>query len=157
MSEITRILDQYQRAYSGASWSGDSLMRTLAGLSAEQAAARPLPQAHSIWEIVLHLRSWQDMVRRRLEAERYLDMPETENWPAIPEVSGKAWMRDIVALSESRQLLVAAVTALTDARLDDSFPGQEPAAGESVYVLLHGLVQHTVYHTGQLVLLRKLV
>ena len=52
-SEAARIADQLRRAFDGEAWHGDSLFEILKGVSAKQAAARPVANAHSIWELVL--------------------------------------------------------------------------------------------------------
>ena len=67
MSEIDRILDQLKRAYEGDAWHGPSVKEALAGVTAEQAQARPLRNAHSIWELAQHIAVWEDAGRRRLE------------------------------------------------------------------------------------------
>ncbi|PYS87293.1 MAG: DinB family protein, partial [Acidobacteria bacterium] len=70
MTEIERILDQLKRAYEGNAWHGPSVREVLAGITAEQAHARPLPNAHSIWELVHHIAVWENVGRRRLTGDR---------------------------------------------------------------------------------------
>jgi hypothetical protein len=48
MSESDHIADQLRRAFYGDAWHGDSLFEILAGVTAAQAAARPVKDAHSI-------------------------------------------------------------------------------------------------------------
>jgi len=55
MSEINRILDQMDRAFSGEAWHGPDLTLLLKGVSAEDASKHPVPGAHSIWELVNHI------------------------------------------------------------------------------------------------------
>ena len=56
MTEIERIEDQLKRSLEGEAWHGPALEELLADVRAEQAAAKPVPPAHSIWEIVLHIK-----------------------------------------------------------------------------------------------------
>ena len=65
MSEATRIADQLSRAFAGEAWHGDSLFEILEGVTAAQASARPIKNAHTIWELVLHIAAWDDAVLRR--------------------------------------------------------------------------------------------
>jgi hypothetical protein len=51
--------------------------------------------------------------------------------------------------------LVAAVAALADSRLDEIVPGKE-GAYYTFYYMLHGVVQHELYHAGQIALLKKM-
>ncbi|MEO8434232.1 MAG: hypothetical protein ABI596_05010 [Pyrinomonadaceae bacterium] len=53
MTETERILDQLERVYEGEAWHSPSVRETLEGVSAEKAAARTVPGAHSIWELAI--------------------------------------------------------------------------------------------------------
>ena len=59
MSEIERMLDQLKRAFEGEAWHGPSVKEAIAGVTAAQAHARPLANAHSIWELVQHIAVWE--------------------------------------------------------------------------------------------------
>ena len=81
MSEIRRIDDQLFRMFEGEPWIGISVMANLAGVDARTAAARPIPDAHTIWELVLHLTTWLDIPRLRVELRRPIPAAPEENWP----------------------------------------------------------------------------
>jgi uncharacterized damage-inducible protein DinB len=102
MSEMDRIRDQFRRAFEGEAWHGPSVLALLDGVTAQQAAAHPIPGAHSIWELTLHAIARVD--ESRLNETIYVD-------PNIPY--------------------------------------------SSVYVTLHGVVQHDLYHAGQIAILKK--
>ena len=67
MTEVQRIREQFQRAFNGEAWHGPSVLKILDGVTAQQAAAHPIPGAHSIWELTLHIAAWENACRRRLE------------------------------------------------------------------------------------------
>ncbi|MGB0035073.1 MAG: DinB family protein [Candidatus Acidiferrales bacterium] len=150
MSEIRRILDQMDRAFSGEAWHGPSLMQLLEGVDAESAATRPIGKAHSIWELVNHVTAWNNIVQHRLSGEKVDVTPEMD-WPGVWEVNEVGWERSLENLKECRAKLRRAVELLRDDQLDDRVPGDK----ESFYVLLHGLVQHDLYHAGQIAILKK--
>ncbi|HEX2187657.1 MAG TPA: DinB family protein [Longimicrobiaceae bacterium] len=150
MTETARIVDQLRRAHDGPAWHGPSLREALDGVTAEQAAARPVPGAHTIREIVLHLAAWEDALRRRLEGER-TDEPAEGDWPAAAGEGEAGWAELLGTLGERQRRLRDAAARLDDAQLDAA-----PYEGTFTrYVTLHGEVQHTLYHAGQIVLLRK--
>lgn len=60
MSKSGQIADELRRAFYGEAWHGDSLFEILRGVTAAQAAARPITNAHSIWELVLHISAWME-------------------------------------------------------------------------------------------------
>jgi len=151
--ETLRIADQLHRAFAGEAWHGPSVLEILSGLDASGAAVRPLPGAHDIWEIVLHIAVWDDVARRRLAGEVVEPTP-AEDWPAVTETTPEAWQRAVDHLTQTHDALIRSVTAFSDARLLERVPGKEPAYN-TIYFLLHGVVQHELYHAGQIALLRK--
>jgi uncharacterized damage-inducible protein DinB len=157
MSEIERLADQLQRAFYADAWCGPSLLETLQGVSAAQAAARPLARAHSIWEIVLHVSGWKKTVHQRLEGQR-VRLPEEGDWPPVADTSERAWQETLLKLKARHDALLAAVRGLVEARLEDVLlteSSRETGGGVSCYVTLHGAAQHDLYHGGQISLLKK--
>jgi uncharacterized damage-inducible protein DinB len=156
-TEISRIIDELSREHDGDPWHGSPLQQILAGVSARQAAAHPLRDAHSIWELVLHVTAWKNEVRRRLSGAPAAD-PEEGDWPEVGEVSDTGWHDAQVRLQRAQQLLISAIRELPEERLYE--PTKDPrnratGAGVPHYVLLHGIVQHDVYHAGQIAILKK--
>lgn len=152
MSEVERIVDQLNRAFAGDAWHGPSLMALLAGVSASQAATRPLNGAHSIWELVFHIAAWERAGARRLAGDR-ANLSDGEDWPTVADASEQAWEQTRKALQEGHNELQAGISQLDDSRLD-----QPIVAGlATVYVTLHGIIQHTLYHAGQIAMLKKAI
>jgi hypothetical protein len=102
------LAEQVRLAHAGPAWHGASLAENLAGINAEQAASRPIPEAHSVWEIVLHLSAWVNEVTRRMEGGSP-DLPAEGDWPAVGRVSDEAWARATAALAEAHERLADAV------------------------------------------------
>ena len=152
MTEAERIEDQLRRAYEGGAWHGPALRELLADVNAERAAARPLANAHSIWEVVLHVAAWDGVVRRRAGGER-VDAPPEGDWPAVTDTSEAAWQEALAHLERRSRELREAVLRLSDEQLDDNVGGED--GGSSCYVTLHGQIQHQLYHAGQIALLKK--
>lgn len=150
MGEIENIVDQMKKAYEGSAWHGPALRELLADVSASQAAARPLKGAHTIWEIVLHIAAWQGVARSRLKGER-LKEPAEGDWPEVPDSGPEAWQKALAKLDRSQQALVQQASELSEPALWDTAVG----TSYSVYVMLHGVIQHTLYHAGQIALLKK--
>jgi uncharacterized damage-inducible protein DinB len=152
MTEIDRILDQLKRAYEGPAWHGPSIKESLDGVTAIQAQARPLRKAHSIWELVHHIAVWEDVGRRRLEGDpAEVPISTPEDWPPADDASAAAWEQAKAALERSHQALVEAISRVPESRLDE--PILEGKS--SVYVTLHGVIQHDLYHAGQIAILKK--
>jgi uncharacterized damage-inducible protein DinB len=130
MSETERIWDLLQRSFEGnEAWKCPSLRDLLAGVTASQAAAHPIAGAPSIWELLLHTTAYEHVVRRRL--------------------GGEAWLEAKLGFGEARRALRQTVAAFPDARLAEAVPGRE----YTYYVMLHGAVEHALYHAGQVEML----
>ena len=155
MSETARIADQLRRAFSGEAWHGDSLLEILSEITAAQAAARPIKHAHSIWELVLHITAWDNAVRRRLTGEA-VDLSDEQNFPSVMDPSEGAWRRAVEQAKRVHDELIEAVTAFPDERLSEKVPGKKNEPDwYNFYFMLHGVVQHELYHAGQIALLKK--
>lgn len=153
MREIDRILDQMDRAFSGDAWHGPSLMSVLEGVSAEDASKHAIRGAHSIWELVNHMGAWNSIVQHRLQGET-VDVTAERDWPPVWEVSEAAWKRALENLSESHARLRAVVARMHDDQLD-LLDQKTSGPNTSRYVVLHGVIQHDLYHAGQIAVLKK--
>ena len=154
MSETQRIFDQLKRAYNGEAWHGPPLREILLDVTAEQAAAHPLPNAHSIWELVLHIMAWQDAARNVLGGTP-INVPPEVNFPTISDTSDDAWHDALTTLEASHYALREAITRLTNDDLNTPANNTDTGRRYSIYVLLHGVIQHNLYHAGQIVMLKK--
>lgn len=150
MNEVERISDQLRRAFEGEAWHGPAVREVLVGVTAEQAARR-LGQAHTIWEITLHIAAWEGIVRRRLGGEVGRDIPREVDWPAVRETNEAAWRHALEELERGHRQLREAVARLSDERLGEKMPGKE----HTIYIEVHGVVQHDLYHAGQIAVLKK--
>jgi uncharacterized damage-inducible protein DinB len=151
MREVERIADQLKRAHEGGAWHGPSVRELLEGLMAAEAAARPVGSAHSIRELVEHIEAWERAILRRLGGDPAKIYNTEEDWPPTPEASEDSWQRAQKKLADTDAALREAVLALDDSQLDE--PIIEGMS--SRYVSLHGAVQHTLYHAGQIALVKK--
>ena len=152
MTEIKRILDQLKRAYEGGAWHGPSVREVLADVSAEQAHARPITGGHTIYELVRHIAVWEDAARRRLKGDRaQIAISSPEDWPPQDDASEAAWEQAKAALDLGQQALIETIAGIDESKLDE--PIMEGMS--SIYVTLHGVIQHDLYHAGQVAILKK--
>ncbi len=150
MSEIERITDQLKRAFEGGAWHGPSVKEVLEEVTVEKAAARPVPTAHSIWELVLHITVWEDAVKRWIRGETH-NVSNEQDWQKVTDTSEEAWKKTLAALQKGHLELRETISRLSDSELDKILKDPKP----SVYDLLHGVIQHDLYHAGQIAVLKK--
>jgi DinB superfamily len=148
--EVARIADQLRRATNGHAWCGPSAREALDGVTAEMAAQHPIPDAHSMWELVRHLTVWANAAQRRLSGEIVEPTPD-EDYPALTGAEVAVdWRRDREAFFAAQEALAHAIEILGDAALDT-----ELSTDYTIYVTVHGQAQHILYHAGQIVLLKR--
>lgn len=144
------ILALLEEGYSRKTWHGPNLRQSLKGVSAEQAAWRPAPGRHNIWELALHSAYWKYAVRRRIEGgKRGSFILKGSNFFARPE-AGKAtqaaWHADLALLETEHQALEAAIRRVL-----------KTSRSKKLLPALYGVAFHDVYHAGQIRLLRRLM
>ncbi len=149
--EVQRILDQYNRALHGDAWHGDSVWEILHNISFEQAFARPVSSAHTVSELVGHMTFWETEVFRRLRNLPAQPVAEL-NFPQMPAATAENWDRALNGLRESNAAFRNCLAELDDCRLEEPLS----APDKTVYVEVHGVIQHHLYHAGQIALLKKI-
>jgi hypothetical protein len=144
---VLALLDE---AYEKKTWHGPNLKQSIKGVTAKQAAWRPGPGRHNIWEVTLHAAYWKYAVRRRMEGgKRGSFVLEGSNFFARPEkgkLNETAWSADKKLLEcEHQSLRLAVAKVLRTAR------------GARLVRQLYGVSFHDIYHAGQIRLLRRLM
>ncbi len=147
--DVEVLADQIRSAFWGKSWHGPSVREVLADVSAEDAAAHPIPGAHSIWELALHMTSGYALVLRRARGEDG-EFSTEGAWPPVQDTSAEAWRKNRHTLDELNEQLQSAVRAFPAERL-----AQELGSEFTAYTQFCGAPQHDLYHTGQIVMLKK--
>ena len=134
-------------------WHGPALADLVGDVTAEQAATRAIPGAHTIWELVLHMTAWTEIARERLVGSAKADPTPEEDWPPVRETSAEAWRAAVERLKEGHRELAAEVAKQGDSDLIGRVPGKD----HSVLVMFHGIIEHDAYHGGQIAILKKLL
>ncbi len=145
------IEEELRRSFHGEAWHGPSLRDALAGLTPDEAFARPIASAHTVWELVLHLAAWTGEVARRL-SEGGSGSPVEGDFPPAPGTPSAAeWDSARARLWSAEVQLIAAVRAASSERLAERVEEE----WYSHAAMLHGVSQHNAYHGGQIVLLAR--
>jgi hypothetical protein len=151
MALLLRMIDQ---AYDHRSWHGTNLRGSIRGLAFKQAAWRPAPGRHNIWELVVHAAYWKYAVSRRFTGEARGSFPlKGSNWFARPQVATeKNWRADVQLLDQMHRLLRECVQDLSPSDLAQTPKGSKV----SNEFILTGIAAHDLYHAGQIQSLKKL-
>ena len=152
---LAPYLSLLDEAFDRKAWHGPNLRGTLRGLAAEDAAFRPGPGRHNVWELCVHAAYWKYAVRRILTGEKRgsFRFPGS-NWFARPAgpATAAAWKADLAALGEEHRLLRKVVSGLRARDLAQNPRGSKYTRAR----LIQGAAAHDLYHAGQIQLLKRL-
>jgi uncharacterized damage-inducible protein DinB len=156
MNEATRIAQLYRAVYegdgNGEAWHGPALKPLLKDVGAEQASRAPVVGQHSILQLVLHIAYWEEIELRRFLGETVSAPLNTlDDWPSNRKVTDNEWQAVLARLQASHTAFRKAIEASSDEKLKQQVPGRN----HDNYTLLHGTVDHCIYHTAQIALLKK--
>jgi uncharacterized damage-inducible protein DinB len=149
-SEAAGIADQLRRAFEGDAWHGPALLELLEDVDAATAAAKTLPDVHSVWELVLHIAAWDGAALRRIGGKK-AQLKGKQNFPPVPNPTESTWREAVAQATRTHNLLVETVAGLSESRLREIVPGKR----YDFYHMLHGVAQHELYHAGQIAILKK--
>jgi len=143
---VELLLDLLDEAFDKKSWHGPNLRASIRGVTARQAAWRPAPGRHNIWELALHAAYWKYVVRRRITGEKRgsFVLAGSNFFERPVELTETAWKKDVGILVRQHQDLRLVVAQLGSRQKS------------STLHMIRGVAAHDVYHAGQIRLLRRL-
>jgi uncharacterized damage-inducible protein DinB len=156
-AEIAVLLNQIDQAFDHHSWHGTNLKGSIKGVTPKQAAWRPAPGRHNVWELVVHAAYWKYIVRRRMLGEAKGSFPlKGSNWferPAAGQFTEKAWKADVALLLETHKSLREAIERATSKELRVRPRGSRVNNMDMII----GVAAHDLYHAGQIQLIKRLL
>ena len=150
MKETQRIAALFEDLYDGTPWVDVTIAGTLKNISAKKAAAKPSPNRNSIWEIVNHVISWRDHALVRMQGKQ-MKQSETNYFSPVANTSAAEWKRTLKKFETSQRNWMRFLKTFKDADLGKTYSDNP----QTYYKLIQGIIQHDVYHLGQIVLLAK--
>jgi uncharacterized damage-inducible protein DinB len=151
--EILLLAEQIKETYEGDPWFGRSVKALLAEVNDRIAFERPNEQ-HSILELVWHMITWREFTISRLRREdKDLHYFEVNDWRGLDHGDKNLWHQGLQRLQETQHELTLLMQQQDDAILSERVEGRE----YDFRTLLNGIIQHDIYHTGQIAYLTKLL
>ena len=146
MGHVSTALALLRSTTHGPAWPGDSAMQILNAINAEQASARPMDSAHTIWEILNHMIAWSEYTERVLEGGDATMLDGEEDWPPVRVSGDDDWKAAVDRFRTSADRVIAIVSSWTEAQLGATIEGREI----TFKVLVNGIAHHNTYHSGQI-------
>jgi uncharacterized damage-inducible protein DinB len=155
---IDPLLGDLRRIYEGNAWHGPSVLEAIRDVTADQAGARPIPGAHTIYELTHHIGAWIGETTSRLQGNPPGSPADGDFPPRTLTVDAEAWVEVCTRLERRQAELLEAATAFDAGRLDEPVNPNSRKSGDgsgTFRALLSGIAQHSAYHAGQIMVLRK--
>lgn len=151
---ILRYADHFREVYDGSPWYGDNIVTKLDNLTEDTAFTRPVQGMHSVAEVVAHMTYWRKSLISRLQKDSSFQASadSADNWQDLARLKAQGWDSVRGALIATQEQLVRLLSQRTDTILD-----QEYSDGSTYDYLIRGVLNHDVYHVGQIGLIRKFV
>lgn len=151
---IKEIIRSLSETFEGGPWYGKSVMRKLENVPYIIGYKSCVPESHTVAQIVGHLIAWKKFAVEKLKGNNdySLEIDTNDDWPNIEVHSQKEW-------EELKRELVATqgeIYELLNEKEDDSFLDEKVDGKDYNFgYLLKGLVQHDIYHIGQIGLIES--
>jgi uncharacterized damage-inducible protein DinB len=150
MNDLDRVKDQFHRIFAGPAWHGASILAVLDDLAFPEPQYRLIPGTHTIGELVRHLLAWRTLLLQRLRGNDGYKVTDDLDWVEGPATQ-EEWLEDLERLRSTQREMMLLLGRFNPNLLDDQAPGSDA----SWHTLFHGLIQHDLYHLGQISLLKK--
>ncbi len=147
-TKLSYYTEQFQNTYNGSPWYGDSLRQKLDTVSADEAFSVPVPGMHSVAQLVAHLLIWRRLLVERIKGNNdfQIHVNSSRDWSPAGMLEAKGWGVLLAELEANQTELLHLLTTGTDALLERPLPDGKHA----LRLLLDGILQHDVYHIGQI-------
>ncbi len=149
---IDNLIEQFHEIYNGSPWLEETIFKKLDGLDETTAFEKPLPNLHSVAEIISHLVVWRNEITNRLLGqERKIKMASPENWLSNENLKITGWAKLRENFNQSQDRILGLLNEKEDSFLE------EPFVDRNFKYLVEGLIHHDIYHLGQIGIVIKLL
>ena len=158
MTTSEKLQQELQNVLSGDPWYGSSVYSIIENVSFEAAFEKPPGAAHNIAEIVLHMLAWTEEVMDRMNGLT-AQLPSSGDWPETGPPDEQKWHNYVNDLKLVNVNLLGLIAGVEDTQWNEPYKDErnsEPGAGVNYEALINGLIQHHIYHSGQIALLTRI-
>ncbi len=153
MTSLELLISDFKSFFDENPWFGDSYIDVISDITAEVALATP-PNGHSIAVILWHMVKWRKALTERLlgNTDFRADVTDLDNWPIAETQTAATWEAAKAAFDEQQAILIEEL-----AKRDEGFLDTEFVEGRTYRRLVSGVLQHDIYHLGQIAMIKNLI
>lgn len=149
---VERIIKLLNAAFHGGAWHGPSVLEVIKSMKPKHAEYK-LSGVHTIAELIYHMTSWRIFVSQKINGNEAYEIAEEKNFGKFNKVDEFELETLLMELSLSHDELISQLKNKKDDFLEEIVPGTE----YDYYTLIHGVIHHDLYHTGQMAVFKKLI
>jgi uncharacterized damage-inducible protein DinB len=154
--ELLSIISNLENVLSGDPWYGRAVYELLEEVHPAVAYIRPgdtdEDEGHSLADLLYHMLTWAQFTLVAVQGKTEQEVRDIEklDWRVInpPE---HTWEKGLKALKETHRQLLEILHTKDDTLLEQTVP----ARTYNYRALLNGLIQHNIYHIGQVAYVTK--
>lgn len=152
MKLTEQIAKHLREVHFGGNWTSVNLKETLADVNWQQATAR-VSSLNTIASLVYHSNYYVSAVLKVFEGGT-LDAKDKYSFDLPPIQTQEDWKNLLNKASLEAERLAVLIEQMPEAKLGETFIDEKYG---NYYRNVHGLIEHTHYHLGQIVLIKKLL
>ena len=152
--ELGHIIAQLKEAYEGDPWFGKAAMTLLGEVDEKTAYEKPGGQ-HSTLDLLWHMITWREFTIDRLQHSPQMQLAyfEEMDWRELDHNDMTLWNQGLERLQETQDQLLNLLATRTDEILEQNVRERRYTFRK----LLYGIIQHDIYHLGQIAYIQKLL
>lgn len=153
-NHIQQLIFKFQESFDGRPWFGESLMTKLNAVDVKTVNHRPLPSQNSIARLVQHIINWRIFAIKKLQGDADFDIKQNDSndWTDVHINNARDWNKLKATLQDTQEKITGLLSSKDDKFMKQRVPGRQ----YDFQYLIEGLLQHDIYHLGQIGLVHKL-
>jgi uncharacterized damage-inducible protein DinB len=153
---IPHIINQLMAIQEGKVWVGSTYESKLRQINEENAFIRPLPDMHSVAEIVAHLTTWRkESILKIRTGKGSLTDDDEANWYANEKLKEQTWAAILADYKASLSTLIELLNSKEDDFLNQTYYDTDFKGNYPYSFVIDGMLHHDIYHLGQIGMIVK--
>jgi hypothetical protein len=152
--EILSLVKRIENVNNGQPWFGRAVFSILGEADETKVAVKPNGTEHSMIELLYHMITWAGFTLKRIEKDETMDMAAFEkmDWRVIdPQLH--TWKKGLAELRKIHSRIISHLKKKEDSFLKEIVDYRQ----YNFRFLINGLIEHNIYHLGQIAYLAKML
>jgi uncharacterized damage-inducible protein DinB len=152
--EVQYLITTFETTLQREPWYGRSVYSILEEIDPTIVYIKPGETEHSLIDLLYHMIAWAMFTQKRLEKDKGWDdaFMEKIDWRTI-DPAEHTWHNGVKQLKETHEQIIGLLRDKDDSLLSEMVDFRK----YNFRFLLNGLIQHNVYHLGQIAYVKKLL